>query len=486
MKLLNDRITFTFDNITGYSAGTYKYYLKRIVDNTSVTVFAGNFFYNGTDGQITFDVTDIVNSDTTIIKEDDFPVYDSDVWTKTIRNRIVDCYYLQIVWDAEQSEYMSSPNQWVSKVYSYRNKNISPYLNLTFFEPDNSYRLYDMSVLLQGFYKTSTVDTEGHIKLTPHYPMYSDSQDNNYNDCPFGLSLLVGNSVGQTIMSFEVEGVDYDEDVDYQRDFAIKPQGNSFTITSHAGEISYFGSGFEEATSDGKLSVSDTTHIIKIGIQNTLYARYPQGDASTGTYKYTYALINNSGGMSIDDASLKIHDINSSNLLYSSVSIPVANNVLYPSPTGGTAFEQKKVIDSGNRYTFKYKVAEFDICPKKYYLFWQDRYGSYQCQAFNDYANYSESFDRTEIKDYQNRRRNANVQVQSKWKLNSGWIPEELYPYYESIYTSPVLILFDSVRNARYTVMVTGDYEEKTYRNQKRLINMSLELQENKKVNMIY
>lgn len=136
--------------------------------------------------------------------------------------------------------------------------------------------------------------------------------------------------------------------------------------------------------------------------------------------------------------------------------------------------------------TEKFKAAIFDICPKRFYLFWQDRYGSFQCQGFNDYANYSETFTRTEVQDYQNRRRNANIQVQNKWKLNSGWITEDLYPYYESIYTSPLLILYDSERDERHTVMVSGDYEEKTYRNQKKMINMTLDLQENKKQNIIY
>lgn len=133
-----------------------------------------------------------------------------------------------------------------------------------------------------------------------------------------------------------------------------------------------------------------------------------------------------------------------------------------------------------------YKAAIFDVCPKRYYLFWQDRYGSFQCQAFNDYANYSETFDRSEVVDYRHRRRNAQIQIQSKWKLNSGWISEELYPYYESIYTSPVLILYDYKFDKRFSVMVSGNYDEKTYRNQKKMINMNLDLQENKTQNIIY
>ena len=52
---------------------------------------------------------------------------------------------------------------------------------------------------------------------------------------------------------------------------------------------------------------------------------------------------------------------------------------------------------------------------------------------------YSEDITNEEILSYTGRRRKSNVVVQPKWKLNSGWLKEQLFPFYESIYISPIL-----------------------------------------------
>lgn len=480
MTTLDRRIIFYFSgqDVTGHAAGMYPYYLKRFLatGGTSETIFVGNFYYNGVDTSVTFDVTDIISSDGFIVKEDDFQsVY-------SMNNKICNKYYLQVVWDAETQDWLSSGNQWVAKVSSYHNKNLNSYFAFTFFEP-SIYTKDRVSVLQQGFVPVEGSDSA----LIPHYPMYDEEQAQYENDCPFAISLLVGDDIASSTLSFEVEGDEYDETVDYLRDLRIPSSGNSFTYISNISNVGYYRD--IHPTSDGTLKLSNKQFVTSFFLASTpsdgtwLYKRYSQADrGNTYEYRYAYVLINNSHNKEFDDTSVNINNIDTTNILYCNVQIPNASYDAYTS--GGT---QWVVGDDGDyRHTFEYKVGILDKDYKRYYLFWQDRYGSFQCQAFNCNANYYESYDKSEIQDYQNRRRNSNIQIQSKWKLNSGWIPEDLYPYYESIYTSPLLILFDAAYNERYTVLVSGDYEEKTYRNQKKMINMNLELTENKKQNIIY
>lgn len=133
-----------------------------------------------------------------------------------------------------------------------------------------------------------------------------------------------------------------------------------------------------------------------------------------------------------------------------------------------------------------YKVAIFDYCPKRYYLQWQDRFGGYQSQAFSDYATFTETFDVTETENYKGERKKSYIQVQPKWKINSGWIPEDWYFIYESIFISPTLILYDTYKDKSYQVILNDNYTEKTYRSEKKMLNLTLELEEISKQNIIY
>ena len=132
------------------------------------------------------------------------------------------------------------------------------------------------------------------------------------------------------------------------------------------------------------------------------------------------------------------------------------------------------------------EIAILDACYKRYYLLWQDRFGGFQSQAFTDKTQYSESFDVTESQNYKNERKKSNIHVQPKWKVSSEWIEEELYPLYESIYVSPILLLYDSYEDKLYEVISNGSYTEKTYRSEKRLLSMTLELEATSKQQIIY
>ena len=132
------------------------------------------------------------------------------------------------------------------------------------------------------------------------------------------------------------------------------------------------------------------------------------------------------------------------------------------------------------------KICTLDNCYKRYYLFWQDRFGGFQSQAFNEYATYSETFNTVETQNYKNERNKSNIQVQPKWKLRSGWISEDVYPLYESIYVSPILLLYDTHEDRLHEVIVNSDYIEKTYKNEKKMLNLSLDLEAISKQNITY
>lgn len=131
-------------------------------------------------------------------------------------------------------------------------------------------------------------------------------------------------------------------------------------------------------------------------------------------------------------------------------------------------------------------IAILDNCYQRYYLLWQDRLGGYQSQAFLDNAIYSETFSVTETQNYINERKKSFISIQPKIKLNSGWIAEDVYPLYESIFVSPTLKLYDSYEDKVYDVITNGNFTEEKYKNGKKLLNLSLDLELIRKQNIIY
>lgn len=132
------------------------------------------------------------------------------------------------------------------------------------------------------------------------------------------------------------------------------------------------------------------------------------------------------------------------------------------------------------------EFAIMDACPKRYYIMWEDRLGGMQSQAFNNSIQYSEDYDNIESENYANERRKINVGVQPKWKLSSGWISEDAYCIYEGIFTSPYVKLYDSQEDVLYNVIPTGNFTEKTYKNEKKLLNLTLDLECSTKQNILY
>jgi hypothetical protein len=144
-------------------------------------------------------------------------------------------------------------------------------------------------------------------------------------------------------------------------------------------------------------------------------------------------------------------------------------------------------IDVPDIYYGTCPVAILDRCYSRYYLAWNDRYGDIQSQPFDGKIEYTEDTQKTEIKDYKMRRRVINNELQPKWKLNTKWLSEDIYPIYESIFTSPYLLLYDTQTDRSWNVILADNkYTEKTYKNQKALFNLEITVEANTKENRIF
>lgn len=132
------------------------------------------------------------------------------------------------------------------------------------------------------------------------------------------------------------------------------------------------------------------------------------------------------------------------------------------------------------------RIAIIEACKSRYYLLWQDRYGSYQSQPFKGKMEFSEDIKNNEYVDYTGKRHKYNVQIQPKWKINSGWLTDDVFPFYESIYSSPILKLYDTETQTEYDVIVNDNYVEKKYENEKTMLNIQLKLEATEIQNITY
>lgn len=207
-----------------------------------------------------------------------------------------------------------------------------------------------------------------------------------------------------------------------------------------------------------------------------------------GTTNYIFAMAGYCTSGLIGNKSLKISFYEDGVLSQTELNVaPISNNftIIYPL---SKLFET--LDPSGGEITMWYagdEVAKVDNCPSQYYLMWQDRAGSFQSQPFDKVSTYSETFDREYITNYKGVKRPTTITNSPKIKIQTGYIDEKLYPYYESIFTSPYLLLYDFNEDKSYLVNVTGDYTEKTFKNQGRqMFNIQLDLEFAKNQNMIY
>lgn len=134
------------------------------------------------------------------------------------------------------------------------------------------------------------------------------------------------------------------------------------------------------------------------------------------------------------------------------------------------------------------KVAEFDECAADYYVQWIDRTGGIQSQAFKNLATMSENFTDSTITDMRGYKRSNRKESALKWVLNTDWISEKLFPYYESLFTSPYILLYDVKNDKSWNVILKDtQYTEKTMKNQAgKLFNLTINVEQNKTNSIVY
>ncbi len=127
------------------------------------------------------------------------------------------------------------------------------------------------------------------------------------------------------------------------------------------------------------------------------------------------------------------------------------------------------------------------VCPNRYFLLWQDRLGSQQCQPFDKVDTYSEDIEGSEITNYYGKRSLYKVEVQPKWKLQTGWITDDAYRCYEGLFVSPWVKLYDGDSDILYDVILKDrNYTEKNFLNQGKLFNLEVTVEQTEKQNILF
>lgn len=463
MKYLNDRITFTISGISGKAAGTYRYDVYR--DNT--VMFRGNFYYNGTDSSYTFDISDIVRTDGW---SPDVDVL-KNIRTETlIPNRLQNKYKIRVYWTSSTTTDSSSED--VNKVWYKPNTSAEYY---TFMENTQTHK-YDTNLLQETRY------------LQPDYRGFSAFVAKMYASTYTYIFRRYPDGDTEGRYAWKMVADSLDKNINQISDWDSYEQYTIYTEQPYA----YVGEELRiEEYFYYRMDVTEYYPDVPTTTAHPAYkfiSHYPYDDE-----KYCPFLITFWHGTDSDEGVLKFC-YPSQEYGFTDYDIPSSPTYTYANTVSGI-IDSVPYVATDKNPTVKYYnkgwntwivCAEFDICPKPFYLIWQDRYGNFISQGFSGKYVYSEKFERGEVQNYKNQRRYATIQVKPKWKVNSEWIKEEMYPYYEAIFTSPVLMLFDYNLNKTYSVVVSGDYTEKTFRTEKKMLQMNLDLELNEYQNIIY
>lgn len=503
MKYLNERIVATLSGVN--TTGIIQYRVYRLTygnadidladTDTYDIIFVGNFYRQSISGLVSIDITDIVRNDVWIPREAE--LYETPTGGEA-ENKLVSAYYVHIPSTNSLSEQIQ-----VAKVYPYPHY-ISTMQNNVFF--DWTTEKGSASFPLQGRYSDGG---KGNYHLMPRYPYISTD---NYrmilaSEADLNLTSYTAQFRGGLVGNFTVPFVSPTSHIKYTLTnlynnatprvvtsafgtTLAEPFESKFTITNHSG-------GIEITENEPELRC----YCMLVVVSGNLIIGRLSNPVGVGEINVTQSFIDKSSSLRLILSPDKTF---SNNRLSGYDYVPVTFSNLEAGQHISFNFTPQEMgrdtwrIDNQSipipfdamptqlEIAGDY-VAQIDNCYSRYYLQWQDRMGGFQSQPFNDKYTYSESFEAETLTDYQGRKRLSNVGVTGKFKINTDWLKEDLYPYYESIFISPVLFLYDTKEDKRYSVLVTdSDYTEKTYSNQKRLFNLTLNLELNNKQNIVY
>lgn len=520
MQYIDERVIFDFSDVTSNYEGVYRY--DVLIDST--TIFVGNTFVEINTKPV-IDITEILRNyyDTNIvysstptksniIREVSVSLYNrNQTDEETITDKIVFIY--------RQPNYNSLVSTPVIDDLGTHNIATMPMLQGWFHNSNQGYFLptypsvstnnltfdfvcgYQNLPMINSF----SVNYENGLVDNPHYVSIAGSGVYQYS---LPLDLLL-RGIETTQSRFEdarniLKNIGY-----WSARYPINPETgvNSFELYSYS--ISKIdnscsvtvGNATVELTQTindnsqkvwvGEIEISEDNNPLDSSFDITIYFN----NGSNTTSHTNLQIKDEYNAQLLANGSYKLHfyiecfeEVGSSNPYWTivNVSLEVIENVTIPICAAVsidiTTFSP---VISTNRYS--YKIANLDS-NSRYFLKWRDRYGMPQIQPFKGTYTYSENTKKSTITNYQYIKKITDVSVNGKWKLNTDWISERLYPFYESIFVSPWLQLYDAKEDKLYSVILTDtEYTEKTFKNQNRsLFNLQLEVELDSTQTIIY
>lgn len=446
---------------SGTPEGMYRYSVYRNYNDLTANgqlIFTGNFYYSGTGSTVLINIIDIIRN----LKFTPPDIFDANtISAKLIQNFRIIAYFGDT----------QSTSSWypVAMVYKY------PHMT-SINNPDSVYNVFGYgtahTVPLQGIEYNGT-----EYRLIPHYPLKETYQ------YQFTQSFLT--AIGTTTFSLEVSSPQVKGDLTtsiQSYSYASVLGRNSIRVSGLLSQdvidVNYF------ADWNGLEKPIVVKQVTQQSGMNSTTIRFST-DVPIGLTINIYKPESYNSSISIYNTGNTDHDTMSRFYTcplgdFVNWDYEVEGSELYGPDFWGD--NDMVVTDTQNNRT----IAILDNCYPRYYLMWQDRLGGWQSQSFNDKMTYSEDITSDETKDYGDERHKSRVTVQPKWKLNSNWITEEVYPMYESIFVSPVLVLYDAYEDKKYKVIVKGNFTEKKFKNEKKLLNLSLDLESTMQQNIIY
>jgi hypothetical protein len=529
MKYLDEQIELSIDGLNVQESGVYKYKVTRqnyegssIITND---IFFGNIYLQAGDETATFDITDIVVNDSWNSRFNDYSLTNG--------------YRLLAVWAMPSysitltigSTEETSGGETV--FMSYRYPNYKHYMD-TAVQDYRSISDHYYQTLLQGRYLSGDVYK---YKLIPHYPSlltnnyeftitqlagswfgtegndptykftssdgsytsmahpscntpittWTETLNNLFDIFNGDAGILLGSALGGVDTNFSFTGTHQDNtyvDGRFRKPETLIGIDNTLAIAKAGGTVGDF---LASASISPSLSVIQGTARLTFNYTESLFNYIHQGgefilwlfptDAfDEQTANYLYFRFPRTLPRPLDGSNITVsitYSILGAYFVFNVVNVKAVYNL--PMTTSDITL----TIEND-------EVAHFDSCPSRYYLMWKDRYGSYQSQGFNEAVSFSEKITREQITDYKQQNKLKIVEVLPKWKINSDWIDEELYPFYESLYISPIIILYDTKEDRSYEVLIKSDYTEETFREKRKLISITLDLEENKSQRILY
>jgi hypothetical protein len=265
---------------------------------------------------------------------------------------------------------------------------------------------------------------------------------------------------------------------------------NQYTINNYSGEENYY---------KGSIAIGSTSYTIKRIIVEIMTMETLSGGGTHYWVSSTLKIdIDSSRFLPLMSGDIPRYSTNwivdlksdNSNSFIGSIQFGAAIETTYDEigvPCDAKYLNMVTFSPTNSNVRYDYRIANFDN-QSRFFLKWKDRYGMPQCQPFGGTYKYSEDITQKTITNYKNTKKIIDINNAPKWTLNTKWIKQDLYPFYESIFISPYLILYDAYEDKEYNVILkTTSYEEKTFKNQNRnLFNLQLEVELDTTENMIY